>query len=584
MTEDQARHVKQKTDEAAVTSFARKFLHTLSRSLKSGHPELEKTITGIYEDTVKETPKDPGAALVDARKVVGKDNSAYLSNGLMMLWCGEQPEDERHFASSNTISTEEQFGAVEQRVLERLIAREEDKCGEIDLAKDERAPTQIAYLLSVPEIREFMLDEMKESEIEIIKTLRETIESWQTKQNDVRAVLNDNTACTALLDMLQMLCSSRAQEWISAQFDQRVQATVEVDMTCEDVEDSFNGNEGWHFLPYAVRGNDVDVITSTLNYQAKEYDRRTLSSIIVCINDGLVCEQPPHLTAGPDRQDNYTVPEFKEPYYITTPHAGPPCYAYGRAPSGFLAFKEQSGSLSTYTAIKNTVLWTPTRRVKDTSLYASGTRNLSLNEISQAVAYCTYSSQHISLAKTIPSPASTWGAAVLKLEMLPSLRKVNGLKGVDIQMKISGGIEDGTETILNMITQIPMDQRNDSGIQSRRCIQITNKAPSENPPNETWGRRVEMHTIPEFATPWDMAALLQSLGGWQDRRNAATAQKQIYTDSLSVLKRGPGTRPASQSDAHDQSRRNALWEDSLRELAISGDRLYVFLRVMAGVS
>jgi len=98
--------------------------------------------------------------------------------------------------------------------------------------------------------------------------------------------------------------------------------------------------------------------------------------------------------------------------------------------------------------------------------------------------------------------------------------------------------------------------------------------------------------IPSYASTTGLAALIQGAREATLGLQRLATAKATYREALRALRSGSKggagsagsssftSRPAS--DAEERERRTAIWEDALRELAVSGDPLLAFLKQMAG--
>jgi len=353
----------------------------------------------------------------------------------------------------------------------------------------------------------------------------------------------------------------------------------------------------------------------------------------------------------------------------------------------------------------NRVLWSPTVSSNDRGEGAtSGTNprmgNVSLTDSSLHTSYATYLAAAMGRmavatdgadgdGAVVARLASLWKRAVLKLEMMPSLRWIYRRlsEGYDVQEDISGSGGLATErgarvalskTVLDYAKNRPADDSsaraekaedallhqmpNEGGVRAlltgvvtegtintvfvaiggiagvipgpNAYLDVDVREAVSNPPvscrlyaafdvaaatgaaettlvrrtdfQET-DRSAQLSQIPAYASPGCAADMAHRILETPSRVATLSASVEAYRNALVEMRTGrplpsrEGGGGASGdprgcgapggvvggvpqvADQDERERRNAIWQDALRELAVGGDRLYTFLKVMAGV-
>lgn len=299
-----------------------------------------------------------------------------------------------------------------------------------------------------------------------------------------------------------------------------------------------------------------------------------------------------------------------------------------------LAYDTEKGEENANSVYKKCI-WTPTISKEDSATPSVG--NVSINEMSLAVSYSTMLSDISNALKTNKSGASQEHyliPAICKLEMLPSLRIINQYNSIHVQQVISSNnplsvtntsevksledpllwsgqvLEDG-QIYESLATGVVSKSQADLLHQHMYDTSTDNAGSITNCPRNQWNRTQrnvvinesedsdnlrlrdgeDMKTVPEFASSEDLRGCLQLIYTWKTSNDATTNMERLKTrmevlkeSYQELLERGrrdyKGTK--ERVDLEERQRRSAIWSDSLRELDVSGDRFYRFLKDMAG--
>jgi hypothetical protein len=381
-------------------------------------------------------------------------------------------------------------------------------------------------------------------------------------------------------------------------------------------------------------GVDIDTVSEQqlLELCSSQPQMRALSSCFLSVSRGLTCSMPPHYSIPNTQTDDpYLLPVWgkridRNLNYVNNVELNVNWSHRNEVVSMWqsvynrskLLMLDPTGFKERYMYCK--CLWTPTISKADgKSSMPIAIGNLSLNETSLATSYCTMLSELHRTFKTDNALQSTFVEAICKLEMLTSLRTINRYKPSFIQPLISSNGTDPASdvnlfwfhsTIKNSVVkqtgiaslnQFPMCQSLTSTTPViKDCTNewVTPETPGANvgstlydPSESNIEYRSTVNQVPEFASTNDLRECVDLLYQWKYNSIARARLERIKTrvDVLKesyqeLLERGrqtySNTKP--KSDIEERERRNAIWADSLRELDISGDKFYRFLKDVAG--
>lgn len=360
---------------------------------------------------------------------------------------------------------------------------------------------------------------------------------------------------------------------------------------------------------------------------------RAFSSCFLSISRGVTCSVPPHFLVQ-DVEDSYSLPVMDN----TTSLALSSLNEIGldvqwSQPGKIISMWQSVYEYDKLLKLDSTkmkeanpylkCLWTPTvvkPRVRSSTPTIG---NVAINEASLATSYCTMLSElHKSFNSNVPDKieASRFVEAVCKLEMLSSLRILNRHNANSIQSLISSdGMYDSPDVNLVWFHSIqPNLVAKQTGVatlqQLEQCYSLVST--TSNIPNcdQEWDTfavptvpnsydvipqfgeddisyRSTTNLVPEFASMNDVRTCVDLLYRWKYNSDARARLEHIKTrvgvlkeSYQELLERGrreySGVKP--KSDVEERERRNVIWSDSLRELDVSGDRFYRFLKDVAG--
>ena len=378
------------------------------------------------------------------------------------------------------------------------------------------------------------------------------------------------------------------------------------------------------FVPDVVDGPKDGVRAAFVNARSV----RMVKSLAINLRCKGACNTPPHMRFSDGVRNEYRVPhtdsiELFKSVAAVNAHTRPMGVHEAISMNLAEAFQliemlKQKRSDKTYAS---RVLWTPTR-TDDSDAHIGG---LSLTPASLHVSYATYLAEMMSNIKSSERLPFIWSKAVFKLEMMPSLSYVYELvaRGDDVQTAISSSHTTTTQTLtsnmlnseatnplmstpytvqegklnslcgivhLNEINKYPGDTY--GGIDSKRFneddLQPLSKADfderNDGKPNPFGDN---LSRVPAFASPDGVAELAMRLGQLHSTNRRLEAQREAYQSALDDLRSerddsaeyGRAAGESALPDADDRGRRDAIWQDALRELSIGGDRLYTFLKV-----
>ena len=680
-----------------------------------------------------------GTALRKARAVVGKDNSAYLSIGLMVLWRGDQYEDTdaEHpmFPSSIAGCALTGMGAAEEHVLERLA---EQAQAQYDAARDTIrmvAPERLAYALSICEVATYvallLAQERQQDQTSPLglaadalgapgfATLRHAIDPQsrfnatdsrqgrEALEQDLRRIAssaNGHQIVETLASVVGSLCGSEARSLVAGlHHDARARAmrTAEASRSaCEFYrtlqrpipaptgvfvpaslgvvdasrclgpepapafdDDAQATAEGRRLEAGALfRGGPIDGDAAAWRLAfGTAPDRRATESVLIALHTGATCERPPHhlVEVRVDERvemqipNQFCVPSWTPDLASDDDDTSRSASDGAHARSGTPALTDDLNLSAAYVRKRllgeidppenefcyHLAQWTPTtvtsnlqRNSWNSSLRWGG---VSLDRLSRAVARSTLLGIQIARLQAVgvggqEALAPYWAAAVLKLEMLPSLHTVNEYVqgGVNVQAAMSHanerdgdgvttqGLLDDAQLLYATRPRFPnglaeralfeafvLNANDLADYQAQRLravfpVPILDGNVRPELPNvrpllaEHFGAtsNAGASLIPRFATPQAFANIATRIQGAHGEIARARAAIAAYTDALMALRSGeaastPTAAPSSSIasvaaplDVDERCRRSAIWEDSIRELAVSGDRLYTFLK------
>jgi hypothetical protein len=391
------------------------------------------------------------------------------------------------------------------------------------------------------------------------------------------------------------------------------------------------------FAPDVVEGPEDGVRAAFVNARSV----RMVTSLAINLYRGGACDPPPHLLPGAQIRPAYRVPHADATDLLrgaaaVEPHPRPMGVhdKVGTAATTTTAFRRVVSWVdhAAEPGRPTRVLWTPTR-ADDEGPRIGG---LSLTPMSLHVSYATYLAKAV---ESVPGPnlEDLWAAAVFKLEMMPSLTYIyeRVARGDDVQTAISSpnvpSVEARTsamlvESAINPLVHVPAQlEGNNALVQSMCGIVHSNERPDAFPADAApapgfpaeylnegalqlralssadFGQRIggdgnpnplgaQLSRVPVFASPDGAVELATRLRQLHGTKRRLEAQRDAYQSALDDVRGGRDDaadygRAAGESalpDADDRGRRDAIWQDALRELSIGGDRLYTFLKVMAG--
>ena len=419
--------------------------------------------------------------------------------------------------------------------------------------------------------------------------------------------------------------------------------------------------------------------------------RRAVRSLVINLYRGGVCELPPHvLTVTKNQEPHLAKPRrpYALPYWSFDPTdgegVGEPLRgdhvttivpsevarlvwewhgsAPFRYPNGLGTSVPNKGPRKVDGALQR-ALWAPTTRGgAGATLEIPRFGNVSLRASATHTSYATLVAATIETIETIDgadevsSITKTWAIAVLKLDMLPSLRYLYGrvAMGLDIQTDMSGeqmnrvttaglirketDILGGDELVYHPSSGSHLGPAV-CGLASRRTFDSISIAAGEDDSvsagiegglgntfelpkrDEATGRvgvaafdeklfvplsashfdeapgRPAVSLVPAFASPIGLSGIVSRIRGARRELERLESTQRAYAEAIEQVREGrvdgtvvggglgsgTGSGSAGLPDAESRCRRVAIWDDALRELAIGGDRLFTFLKVMAGV-
>lgn len=412
--------------------------------------------------------------------------------------------------------------------------------------------------------------------------------------------------------------------WNHCRSDDEQQAPVSASVPMAiDVQQSF--------APDVVGGSENGVRAAFVNARSV----RMVTSLAINLYRSGACDLPPHLLNGEQIETAYGVPLADETDLLQSAVV----VESNPRPAG--VYKMDYTTTASEIIVKwvsrsnkqwdmRRVLWTPTRANDDDEVPHIG--GLSLTPMSLHVSYATYLSKAID---EVPGQdlSNRWAAAVFKLEMMPSLAYIyeRVARGDDIQEAISSPNTPNDEARTSSMLQpdvtnplvclgaeesymygivhynavsVLMGGTAQASINSKLGLPSNELLDNGNPPpralsSADFGQRMgggrgeenplrtTLSRVPAFASPdgvAEIATLLRQLHGTKRRLEA---QRDAYQGALDDIRSGrndaasygSAAGESSLPDADDRGRRDAIWQDALRELSIGGDRLYTFLKV-----
>jgi len=723
-----------------LEAFSRDFLTSLASALNDGsRTPLVQRLYAIRDATCtdEDATQTPAQAILAARRAIGRDNDAYLQCGLMVLWGGDDMENDlAHtlYPSSLALSTRPaRPGYGEERVIEKLLEQTATQLRTLRTFVESVAPRRIAYLLSIPEVARYVVEILRTDgvlgRLEGLRAIKALLlprgipeedngllafaaqgalpvathaEGQRRLEEAIRTLMKqeDGVPSAALSALLGTLCDRTeaqglVERLVSADEGSRapwqLPEGVSADELCRSVRQQLAlGGDGddtdprpfgagdfkslnrallwmhdahlWRhcdtdrerpwppppsvpmavdvrpfFAPDVVEGPEDGVRAAFVNARSV----RMVTSLAINLYRGGACDPPPHLLPRAQIRHAYCVPHADATDLLRgaaaiEPHPRPMGVhdKVGTAAATTIAF-DRVGSWVDHPAEPGRptrVLWTPTR-ADDEGPRIGG---LSLTPMSLHVSYATYLAKAV---ESVPgaSLADLWAAAVLKLEMMPSLTYIyeRVARGDDVQTAISSPNapqrEARTSAMLladadNPLVHVPVQLSAAPGSLQPMCgIVHSNERLGADPadadpapgfPDEylegealqlralssaDFGQRIggdgeanplgtTLSRVPAFASPDGAVELATRLRQLHGTKRRLEAQRDAYQSALDDVRGGRDDaadygHAAGESalpDADDRGRRDAIWQDALRELSIGGDRLYTFLKVMAG--
>ena len=631
--------------QTQTEAFTREFLRCLSGVLSaSEYGTLGKDIQQISDHQCQ--GKNQENPIVAARKRIGQHNDAYLQSGLMVLWSGDDPQTDSQYTIYPASMPTEEVGRlqsqslVEEHVMERLVDQGEEKRRKLSRFTKTDAPKWLVYILSVKEVREyvyFMLNKVESKSVQQMLNKELEEETRPELEALISGLLEKDNAeeFEIVKKSLRDVCGYEAKTFISTFLkDARDSTLIENKKVKEENLEVENGE----FLRGSALGvtdpkpsqntntmglanadtRDLfkpDVFNGSAAASQHIFTNARLQRAVHSIAINLLCANtqkwPPHILKEPVRVcPNYQVPTPPDISSNTSEYVGGHVkyQQTDNLDGGFLASTHQ------YKIVQDeqtevAALWTPTlatsqilENVRSGQSDAS-IGNLSLNDTSLHTSYAVLLSDAMDgisklelrgigvlsgLGKAVEETDKLWMLAVLKLEMMPSLKHVYDqlADALDVQTLISRAGEKSvtTDTLLqsNFLSGKGYikgsGEKNEQTSSYRACIR-----------EDFYSRQIKgLGRVPVYASPEGLSSLISRVTTAPKELVQIKESHAAYMKTLEDLRNLPSNASKSDEselpliDRDERDRRGAIWEDALRELAISGDRLHSFLKVMAG--